>query len=387
MSMGRPEPLLLTLAFTPTPAGASVRWEADVLGTRLSTFVQPFALADWRVILRALDLVPFPGSALSADELQHLARLGLADEAWLEPHTIHERVGRRLYRALVADPEGARAMDTARNMATAMGRPIAWRLLFPPTAVALAALPWELLWDDGPNPLLLSRGHLASFTRHLSLDEALPSLAARPQGALRILAITPEADVKRAAGEERLRAQRELWARLQAACQVEVTEVAPATRQALVDAFQAGAPPDIVHFAGHGHYRDGTGALVIDRPGGGWDRITADRFAALCGGARMVLLNACQGTMVEPDADLHTAIGPALSASGVPIVLGMQFTISAASATRAAEVLYRALGDGRSVQEAVSRVRQALYVEGSEYPDWYVPTLYIRSRTVEPLYL
>lgn len=382
-----PEPVRLSLGFSPTPGGALVRWESDLIGTRISTFANPFSSPTWRVLIRALDQAQALSSPLLPSETDQLIAIGMADQDRNVCEDLPRRIGRSLYQALISDPQGARTLDTLRNGAAALGQPIAWRLLFPPAAVALAALPWELLWDDGPTPVILSRGRAASFSRHLDLDEAIPPSAPTSRRTLRILALTPQADVNESRAAQRIDAQHTLWERLRATGQAEITELSPVTRRDLVDALQIGDPPDVLHFTGHGHYHHGLGYLMIDRIGSRWDKLTADQLVALCGGVRMIVLNACQGAKVEPDDSLHTAIAPALSAAGVPIVIGLQMTIRAASANRAAEVIYRAINAGRSVQDAVSMVRQALYVEEPERSAWYVPTLYIRSRDMRALYV
>src|SRR5690606_8871962 len=151
------------------------------------------------------------------------------------------------------------------------------------------ALPWELLWDHGPAPLLLSHGQMAGCTRHLELAEALPPPRPR-RGPLRILAITPHAGVD-AEARERERAERTAaWADLIVNGEVVMEELSPATRRALSERMLSGPPPDIVHFVGHGRYADGEGWLVIDRAGGGWDRVPASRLMPLFSEVRLVVL-------------------------------------------------------------------------------------------------
>ncbi|HEX9370377.1 MAG TPA: CHAT domain-containing protein, partial [Roseiflexaceae bacterium] len=375
-----------------------VRWESDVLGVRESRFTPPYRGADLTLVIRALDVLQYPNYpnpetpgqrrrfTFGAEEQARLAALGLWDAGRVRIDA-HQRVGRALYRALAADPAGAQALGTARDHATASGQDLALALRFPPGAVEIAALPWELLWDDGPTPLLLSRGRLAGCARHLDLAEALPPPRGRA-GPLRILAIAPQAGIPEEVRAEERAARHAAWQPLLERGQVVIDEVRPATRRALVDAIQAGPPPDIVHYYGHGRYAGGAGALLLDSPEADWSWTSASALVTLLGGVRLIALYACQGAMVDDSPlGLLSGVAPALSAAGAPLVIGMQLTTRIAAGTRASGVIYRAIVAGQSVQAAVGQARQALYVEEDDRTSWYVPALYIRSRDTGPAYL
>jgi hypothetical protein len=388
------------LAFAREATAIAVRWEADALGVRHSTLALPYQGDDLALVISALDVLQYPNYpnpattwqrqrfTFSAAEQERLRALGLWDgDAARVRADAHQCVGQALYRALGDDGAGARALDTVRNHAAANGQPLALRLRFPSEAVELAALPWELLWDAGPVPVLLSRGQLAACTRHLDLPEALPP--PRPHaGPVQILAVAPHADIPPDVRAAERAARSAAWQPLIDGGQIAVREVSPATRSALIDALQAGPAPDIVHYYGHGRYKDGEGALLLDAPSGGRDWTSASTLMALLGEVRLVALFACQGAMVGPgELGLLSGVAPALSAAGVPLVLGMQLTTRVGAATRASGILYRALAAGRSLQDAVGQARQALFVEEHDRASWYLPALYIRSREVGPAYL
>jgi CHAT domain-containing protein len=105
------------------------------------------------------------------------------------------------------------------------------------------------------------------------------------------------------------------------------------------------------------------------------------------GDVRLVVIHACQSAMVDDDGGLLTGVAPALSiVTGA--VVAMQLTVRIEAATRFAEVFYEELlGTGCSLQEAVARGRQVLFTEEPDSASWYVPTLYIRSREPQPVYL
>jgi CHAT domain-containing protein len=143
-----------------------------------------------------------------------------------------------------------------------------------------------------------------------------------------------------------------------------------------------------VHFYGHGRYQDGAGALLFDDDDGGERWVGAAQLATALGTAqaRLLLLHACQSAMIS-DKGLLTGVAPALSAAGVPAVIAMHLTVRVPAATRFAEIVYRNLARGASLQRAVSLARQALYVEEHDGASWYVPTVMIRTRETGPLHL
>lgn len=397
-------PISLTLTFSQMSGGANVRWESDVTNIPSSQFVSPYSTADLKLVIHALDVLQYPNYPLpmtrsqerlftfnDEDQVQ-LDTLGLWDSAGRVHAAAPQHVGRTLYRALTIDAKGSQALATVRDTATYNGQPIEFRLRFPPEMIDLSALPWELLWDDGPTPLLLSRGQLAACTRHLDLAQALPPPHQRTR-TLHVLPIAPLADIPDVVRAEEREARVKAWGALIASSQVIMEpDVTPATPRNLVDAIQKaklrGQSPDIIHYYGHGRYKDGEGALLLDLEGGGRNWISASTLMALFGDVRLVMLYACQTAMVEADADsLLTGVAPALSAAGVPFVVAMQLTTRIAAATRSSEVIYRALAAGQSLQDAVSLARQALFIDEQDRVSWYVPSIYIRSRETGPAYL
>jgi hypothetical protein len=380
-----PQPIQLTLTITPADNATRITWESHSVGTRQSTFVAPFQGKDLALMARALDSVQSGSNEYTDRERQRLIVLGLADAAGTIRHDAPQRIGRALYAALDADQAGARALDTARSHAIAQGQPLALVLKFPPEAVELAALPWELVWDDLPTPLLLSGGHLVACTRHLNLPQALPPPPAHALP-LRLLALSPQAGIPDQLRQEERAVRRQSLQPLIARGHLQVVaDVSPATRAAVVDAIQEHRP-DVVHYYGHGRYKDGQGALLFDTTQGGADWTPVDRLMTLLSGIHLVVLHACQGAMVS-DSGLLTGIAPALSAAGVPLVVAMQQSIRIPAATRTSTILYRALAQGQSIQNAVNHARQALYIEEDDQVSWFVPTLYIRSRDTGPAYL
>lgn len=391
-----PDPIALELNFIPQGEGAIIRWEAAVLGVRLSRLVAPIPPGDLALVLRALDMLQDPSYPLARTAhqerqfaLSSAERACLADLKLISPHghvvsDAPRRIGRRLFAALTEDVAGRVALDAVRDHALATGAALHITLGFPPEAARLAALPWELLWDAGPAPLLLGRGMQGSLTRRLDLAQALPP-PRRGSGPLRILAISPMAGIGPELRQVERAARQEALAPLVQKGLALVHELEPADRDGLVDALTAHGPPDIIHFYGHGRLRGHEGELLLDTPRGG-DWFSAGAMASLVGGVGLVALFACQGASINVGAGeaLLGGVAQSLIAAGAPAVLGMQLAVRASAAARAAASIYHALATGESVQQGVALARRALFVSERDTSSWFVPALYLRERSGGP---
>jgi CHAT domain len=385
-----PEIVPLTLRFLSVGRVFQINWEANEIGTRTSSFRSPYSAQLLPLIVKALDAAqylndPANRPQFEGDESERLGRLRLWQDNYVVGD-IDRRIGSKLYETVLGDRNAIVALENVRSAAIGNGKTVGYMLRFPPEAVTLAALPWELLWDD-PNPLVFNQGQLSSFVRYLDLPQALPP-PADPGTSLRILAVEPKAGVPEAAWRAERAARRNAWGDLERANEIEAEELEQTTSSGLVDRIQSYPPVDIVHFYGRGRYQNGQGALLFDTEEGGETWVTADRLATLLSNTRLVLLHASKSAMFGNEG-LLTGVAPALSAAGVSAVVAMQLTISDRAATRFAAVVYHQLAQGLSVQRAVSLDRQALYVEQdqADSASWYVPTLTIRSRTTEPIRL
>ncbi len=387
-------PVDLSLTFlAPTDAPTTlVRWESPVIGVRQSHFDPPFTHPLLDLVLRALDQSQTSRTAsgvFTPAEQQQLAQLGLwhteADAGGL-PADLAVRVGQHLYRAITADPQAAIAFASVRDYAHHTNMPLALHLRFPPRAVELAALPWETLSDQDGIALLLGQGRAAACTRYLDLEHALPPPPVRSLP-LRVLVISPHAGIPTATRIAEQQVRWQAWEPLLKSRRIVVHEISPATREQLLHALRILPTPDVVHYYGHGRYQDGTAALLLDAPDGGEDWLEVQACAALLGQVRLLVLFACQGASLNPAHSMLRSLAPALSAAGVQAVLAMQVAVRVHAATRASSVLYRALASGWSMQQATALVRQTLYIHEPDQASWYVPVLYVRASTPQPVYL
>jgi hypothetical protein len=260
------------------------------------------------------------------------------------------------------------------------------RLWFDPPE--LQVLPWELLFDAGPHRFLaLSKRVLV--TRYLAVLRGTPPLAVTPP--LRILIATalprdqPPLDV-----EAEAVAIRRALAPLETQGLVRL-EVLPhaqvmALRQALLD-----LRPHVLHFAGHGTLSRDGGALVLEDEVGLSRPCSSTKLGIMLADTdvRLAVLNAClsaRGAAVEagPFDEQRRAllgVGPALVEAGLGAVIAMQFSMSDSAARLFAADLYRSLARLEPVDQAVSRAREALMMEGLDEGDrnWATPVLFLRA--------
>jgi hypothetical protein len=356
----------------------------SIIGTRRISFVPPYDDATLPVVIRALDAAQGSAQQFSDDEFAKLETLGLLAGGDLAPE-LHRLVGQALYQALTADGKGA--LEAVRNYSVDQNKPVSYVLRFPRESVNLAALPWEAMWDDDQAVLLARGSDVDSVERYMDIERALPR-PVPPGQRLRLLALSPQSRIPDDVRQAERAARQASWDKLRDAGVATYNEISPLTVRALSDYIRnAEAPPDIIHYYGHGLYQNGQGYLEFDDGAGGAALISAQRLAALLGNVRLIVLEACQTAMVTQTGGLLTGVAPALSiVTGA--VVAMQLSVRIDAATRFSEVFYdELLRKRRSLQQAVAEGRQTLYFEEADGASWYVPTLYIRSREQQPVYL
>lgn len=378
------------LAFEMTDTGVTITWGTPLIGRRVTPFKPPYDDATLPLVIKALDAVQYPDHPLTGPrftpvEQTTLASLGLWKHDRV-PITAHKTVGQALYEALGTDGKGA--LEAVRNYGITERVTTSYVLQFPEEAVTLAALPWEVLWDRN-RAVLLSRGSdVDSCERYLDIEQALPPPLPSGKG-LHLLALSPSYNIPDQARQEERAARLGTWDALKSQGLITYDEIGtPLTTRALADYMRnAERRPDIIHYFGHGTYRNGQGYLVFDDGKGGKSLVSAERLAAILGDVRLVVIHACQSAMVEDAGGLLTGVAPALSIVTGSVV-AMQLTVRIAAATRFTEIFYdELLRKRRSLQHAVAKGRQTLFFEEDDGASWYVPTLYIRSREQKPVHL
>src|SRR3954453_23928945 len=285
--------------------------------------------------------------------------------------------GRDLFDALIQGDVRSR-FDASLAEAERADRPLRVRLRF--DAPALAALPWEFLYDQRqPDYIVLSEN--TPLVRYIEVPETIKPLTVT--GPLRILGmvasptgLTP-LDVER----ERSRIE-EATAGLQARGLVELHWLDPATPREL----QAALRLDkwhIFHFAGHGGFDpaidEGVVAFVDEQ--GAAVRVPATQLGRLLGDQnplRLAVLNACEGARGSTH-DLFSSTAATLVRRGTPAVVAMQYEITDDAAIEFSRDFYEALAGGIAVDEALAEARKGVALAIPGTLEWGTTVLFMRA--------
>jgi hypothetical protein len=146
--------------------------------------------------------------------------------------------------------------------------------------------------------------------------------------------------------------------------------------------------PHIFHFIGHGANvpRTKEAALRVFNRSAGKNWLLTSQYVRnlLRPAPRVAVMNACRSGAV---ADVRS-LTEAFLAGGTAAVIGMQGDIRGTSAAKFGGELYQALAEGKQIDEAVTRARQAVYVAvgvAMQGRDWFLPSLTLRARPAHVL--
>ena len=246
--------------------------------------------------------------------------------------------GQALFDALLTG-EIRSCYDMSRRAAKRQGKGLRIKLRI--QAPALAALPWEFLYDPREAEYLcLMRSR--PVVRYLELPQPTQPLSVTPP--LRILAMIaspsdlPGLDVER----EKARIEKAI-APLSAQNAVALTWLEGQTWRDLQKAMREG-PWHIFHFVGHGGFdrqRD-EGVIVLADEAGKAEPMLATQLGRLLehDSLRLVLLNACEGGRGS-DRDIFSSTASILVRRGIPAVLAMQYEITDRASDRIRSCLLR----------------------------------------------
>lgn len=301
-------------------------------------------------------------------------------EPVLEPDL--QELGARLFAALLPGAVGRR-FDRARTRCEEGPRHgVRLRIVFDPTepgVAALAALPWELLFDPDSG-CFLSPNLATPVVRFLETGAA--GAPPRTRLPLRILAAfaSPRGLPPLALEHEQQRLC-QAWGQ-HGAVEVELLPAAslPGLRHRLRERDIHG-----LHIMGHGDFDPASGEsrLVLEDERGEPTPITGRQLAETLrgiGSLHLVVLNACD-TGRPPrrrGLDPYSGVATALVRGGLPAVVAMQFPISDAAALTFSSAFYHALAAGDPVDSAVTEGRLALRQRDPASWEWVTPALYLR---------
>lgn len=291
--------------------------------------------------------------------------------------------GGDLYRHLFVDRVGDRFAYSRGRADADAETGLRLRLVLSPAddgGAALAALPWELLYD-AEQRLFLGRSRLSPVVRCLDVPgPQAPPPVEPPLRVLGVLALPrrgPRLDLE----AERRRVE-EAWGRQPL---VELTWLAAADLEALRRTLRS-APFQVLHFMGHGGFDEagGEGALLFTDGAGAARPVPGPLLAGVLRDfptLRLVFLNACETGRLPRRAgvDPYSGVAAALVAGGIPAVVAMQFPISDRAALTFSRTFYTALSDGDPVDAAVAEGRQAIHRQAPDGFEWATPVLFLRA--------
>lgn len=245
----------------------------------------------------------------------------------------------------------------------------------------LHALPWELARlsaDD--EPLAISVNH--TLARYLEVSSAERDLSAvKP---VRMLGIIPQGSGLDVTKEKE--ALDTAVSRLKEEGTLELKWLGPeeaVTTTTVRDALDE-AGYHIIHFIGHGMFKDDVASLQMNDQYGDPTSVSAERFAGLLRNhqsLRLVVLNACRGA-ARSSAKAMVGTAPQIVQKGVPAVVAMQWDFNDQMAAQFSKSFYRSLcvgPDAGDVDTALANGRSALYDEYTNSRGFATPVLFFRS--------
>jgi hypothetical protein len=297
---------------------------------------------------------------------------------------------RLLSEALFADQAVSSGMAEARRAAR---RGLRIRLRIGRSAPDLHAVRWELLRDpDRPDASLVTQ-HSIVFSRYLesrdfrgvevrpgAVMKALIAVAGPIEGSLREYEIDGRSLAPVDVRGEIDRAEAALVG-------AEVTTIGldePVTLAGLIERLRAG--PDVLYLVCHGYIKtsgsDRGPRLLLeddDRRATHVDgREFVTRLRELPALPRLVVLASCMSAASSTaDSGALAAVGPELSAIGVPAVLAMQDDVTMETVERMMPVFLSRLREQPEIDEALAAARSSV----QERPDWWVPVLFLRLKS------
>jgi SMODS-associated and fused to various effectors sensor domain/CHAT domain len=241
-------------------------------------------------------------------------------------------------------------------------------------------LPHELIVPPG-SPKFLARRRYISIVRTIGAESPVGPMSV--SGNLRVLVATaqPKGSAELGWAGEVDKIQQALAGRTDTKVEVLRNASFEDTWKRLRDgAFH------VLHFIGHGGFDPESGQwyLLFEKKG---ERqpILAEQLADRLGDVpslRLAVLNACHSGELAKEAGGNplAGIAAALSACGVPAVIGMQVAVTDSAAVDFASAFYGTLRQGEAIETALAEGRAEIDVSS---PEWATPVLYLRGESSE----
>ncbi len=149
--------------------------------------------------------------------------------------------------------------------------------------------------------------------------------------------------------------------------------------------------PHVVHFLGHGEYRDTGGGmnghLAFTRPDGSIDWVEDRTFAAAVEGQkslRLVFLQACESAATGPSLSYQVVAGTAqrVSQKNIPAVVALHYRVENRIGNAIARAFHAELAERHSVEAALNAARQVAESSRRDtalFASFGLPVLYLRG--------
>lgn len=310
---------------------------------------------------------PLPGATITF----HQACQQLADSqasAWpLQP------IGEYLF-GLLFQGSVRQAYDLAQGVIQTNDKYLRITLQTGALEAAIAALPWEFLWDPANGPLALQD---AAIVRYLALPLLQPTF--RTDLPLKVLlsgaAPSPTPDVAREfAGAQEALAP--LVERGLIAITAEPQLTPKILQRRLREGFQ------VWHFVGYGGFgRSGNSRiLLVDDDGASYALGASElRIVLNRSGVRLIVLSA-GGSANPRDRSSFQSLAAALVYAQTPAVVATQVGMPQEATRAFTGDFYGALAQGLPIDACVTEGRKAVMLAtGLERPDWGIPMVYSRA--------
>lgn len=333
----------------------------------------------------------FHQAGTESDRMVAPAIVGLDLAALTSDSLKPEAYGARLCEIFAAE-EIRREIDTARSVSESDGRPLRVRLFIGPGAPELHNLRWEALGDPRAPEEPLTTQQSIHFSRYLTSNDFRP-VWIKPQRELTALvAIANPTDLDKyrnlaPVDTEGIKAR--IGAALGDIPTTYLAEQGKATLSNIAVALSGGV--DIFYLVAHGGLIRGVPYLWLESPEGPTARTKGSdliqRVRDMSEVPSVAVLASCQsagtGDITAPgeeggqkDWGLLAALGPGLSAAGIPSVLAMQGYISMETEATFMGCFIEQLRENGQVDSAMAVARGRV----RERDDWWMPVLFTRLR-------
>ncbi len=337
------------------------RWNEETYGAKMH-FSQPDSDADTH---------PFSDNVEVRFDMQNLLAHQLDSESY----------GQLLSESLFKNQKMRSAFDQARGIAQATEIPLHVRLFIEANASELNALRWETLRDpDNDAPLIT--GERIIFSRYFASGDSRP-VNQKEKSELNALVVVANPKNLSEYNLAPINDHEELSRAKSGLEGIRIRTLSGATLNNIVDGLRE---CNILYLVCHGTMKNGEPLIYLENDSGGVEMASgnelATRLKELQKIPRMVVLISCQsaGTGEQVQAGNKgslAALGPCLAGAGIPAVLAMQGNLLIKTAEKFIPVFFRELQRDGQIDRAMAFARGTV----RDQPDWWVPVLFMRSKS------